>query len=113
MCLRWKSQRSEGFRRRSAIPLRWPDIRISVKLSSAPTYSFDPYPYRDMTESIKRLFDAFGPRRCFWGTDMTNSFAKAIYRQRIEHFTQELSFLSEEDKDWIMGRAIATRLGIA
>ena len=90
---------------------RYPNV--SVKLSSAPTYSFDPYPYRDMTESIKRLFDAFGPRRCFWGTDMTNSFAKAIYRQRIEHFTQELSFLSEEDKDWIMGRAIATRLGIA
>ena len=44
---------------------------------------------------------------------MPVSFAKAIYRQRIEHFTQELSFLSEEDKDWIMGRAIATRLGIA
>jgi predicted TIM-barrel fold metal-dependent hydrolase len=89
---------------------RYPNV--SVKLSSAPTYSFDPYPYRDMTESIKRLFDAFGPRRCFWGTDMTNSFAKATYRQRIEHFTQELSFLSEEDKDWVMGRAIAARLGI-
>jgi len=86
---------------------------VSVKLSSAPTYSFEPYPYRDMAESIKRLFDAFGPRRCFWGTDMTNSFAKASYRQRIEHFTQELNFLSEEDKDWVMGRAIATRLAIA
>jgi predicted TIM-barrel fold metal-dependent hydrolase len=86
---------------------------VSVKLSSAPTYSFEPNPYRDMTESIRRLFEAYGPRRCFWGTDMTNSFAKATYRQRIEHFTQELSFLSEDDKDWVMGRAIATRLAIA
>ena len=26
-------------------------------------------------------------------------------------FTEELDFLSAEDKDWIMGRAIVTRLG--
>ena len=33
------------------------------------------------------------------------------YRQRITHFTEELPFLSEEDKDWVMGRAILQRLG--
>ena len=44
------------------------------------------------------------------GTDMTNSFAKASYRQRVTHFTEELSFLSESDKDWLMGRAILARL---
>jgi len=86
---------------------------VSVKLSSAPTYSSEPYPYRDMTPFIRRLYDAFGPQRCYWGTDMTNSFAKATYRQRIAHFTEELAFLSEEDKDWIMGRAIMGRLGWA
>ena len=42
---------------------------------------------------------------------MTNSLAKASYRQRITHFTEDLAFLSEEDKDWIMGRAILERLG--
>jgi predicted TIM-barrel fold metal-dependent hydrolase len=83
---------------------------VSVKLSSAPAYSSEPYPYRDMTVHIRRLFDAYGPRRCFWGTDMTNSFAKASYRQRIAHFTEELDFLSEDDKDWVMGRAIVERL---
>ena len=41
---------------------------------------------------------------------LTNSFAKATYRQRITHFTEELSFLSDSDKDWIMGRAILARL---
>jgi predicted TIM-barrel fold metal-dependent hydrolase len=90
---------------------RYPNV--SVKLSSAPTYSFEPYPWRDMTEHLKRCFDAFGPRRCYWGTDITNAFAKSTYRQRITHFTEELSFLSEEDKDWVMGRAILTRLGWA
>ena len=83
---------------------------VSVKLSSAPTYSFEPYPWRDMTEHIKRCFDAYGPRRCYWGTDLTNAFAKSTYRQRITHFTEELPFLSEEDKDWVMGKAILQRL---
>ena len=40
----------------------------------------------------------------------TNSFAKASYRQRVAHVTEELSFLSESDKDWVMGRAILARL---
>ena len=41
-------------------------------------------------------FDAYGPHRCYWGTDITNSFAKATYRQRMTQFTEEMSFLSEE-----------------
>ena len=83
---------------------------VSVKLSSAPTYSAETYPYRDMNVPIRRMFDAFGPQRCYWGTDMTNSLAKATYRQRITHFTEALDFLSEDDKDWVMGRGILTRL---
>jgi predicted TIM-barrel fold metal-dependent hydrolase len=83
---------------------------VSVKLSSAPSFSSEPYPYRDMTTHIRRLFEAYGPSRCYWGTDVTNSYAKASYRQRVTHFTEELSFLSEADKDWIMGRAIVERL---
>jgi predicted TIM-barrel fold metal-dependent hydrolase len=83
---------------------------VSIKLSSAPTYSLESYPFRDMTERLRRCFEAFGPQRCYWGTDMTNSFAKATYKQRITHFTEELPFLTEQDKDWIMGRGILARL---
>jgi len=92
----------------SAALAKYPNV--SVKLSSAPSFSSEPYPYRDMTPHIRRLFDVYGPRRCYWGTDVTNSYAKASYRQRVTHFTDELSFLSEADKDWIMGRAIVERL---
>lgn len=87
---------------------RYPNV--SVKLSAAPAYSSDPYPFRDLTQHIRRLFDAYGPQRCYWGTDLTNSFTKVSYRQRISHFTEELGFLSESDKDWLMGRAILARL---
>src|SRR5215471_18521864 len=104
-----KAGRREEAVAQAAALARYPNV--SVKLSSAPTYSSEPYPYRDMTPFIRRLYDMYGPQRCYWGTDMTNSFAKATYRQRITHFTEELAFLSEEDKDWIMGRAIMGRLG--
>jgi predicted TIM-barrel fold metal-dependent hydrolase len=87
---------------------RYPNI--SVKFSGAVGNSLEPYPFRDMTVYLQRLFDAFGPQRCHWATDITNSLVKASYPQRVTHFTEELSFLSESDKDWVMGRAILTRL---
>ena len=83
---------------------------VSVKLSSAPNYSSEAYPFRDFTPHIKRLFDVYGPKRCYWGSDITNGYDKATYRQRVTHFTGELSFLSEEDKDWVMGKSILERL---
>jgi predicted TIM-barrel fold metal-dependent hydrolase len=83
---------------------------ISVKVSASPGLSRQPYPFRDVADYVKRVFDAYGPQRSYWGTDITNSYAKASYRQRITQFTEELSFLSESDKDQVMGRAIVARL---
>jgi predicted TIM-barrel fold metal-dependent hydrolase len=84
---------------------------VSVKLSGTPNYSKQPYPYNDLNPHIRRLFEAFGPRRSYWGTDITNgAFDRATYRQRIAHFTEALDFMTEDDKDWVMGRAILERL---
>jgi predicted TIM-barrel fold metal-dependent hydrolase len=83
---------------------------VSVKVSASPGVSNEPYPFRDVSGYLQRVFDAYGPRRCYWGSDLTNTFSKGSYRQRITHFTEELSFLSERDKDWVMGRAILRRL---
>lgn len=83
---------------------------VSVKLSATPAYSSEAYPFRDFNVHIRRLFDAYGPRRSYWGTDYTNSFSRASYRERLTHFTEALDFLSGEDKYWVMGRAILDRL---
>jgi predicted TIM-barrel fold metal-dependent hydrolase len=83
---------------------------VSCKVSASPALSSEPYPFRDVQPLLKRVFEAFGRERCYWGTDMTGSFDKATYRQRVTHFTEALEFLSEEDKDWVMGRAILARL---
>ena len=84
---------------------------VFVKTSSAPTYSKENYPFHDMTPHIRRIFDAFGPQRCFWGSDISISFAKCSYSQRVNHFTEELPFLSGVDREWVMGRALCECLG--
>ncbi|HWG07359.1 MAG TPA: amidohydrolase family protein, partial [Beijerinckiaceae bacterium] len=87
---------------------RYPNI--SVKVSSVPSYSYEAYPFRDMKEHLKRVIGAFGPRRSFWGSDFTHAHGKATYRQYVTHFTEELDFLSKEDKKLIMGDAILAAL---
>src|SRR5712671_2211804 len=42
---------------------------VSVKLSGALGNSLEPYPFRDMTVYLQRLFDAYGRQRCHWATD--------------------------------------------
>jgi predicted TIM-barrel fold metal-dependent hydrolase len=83
---------------------------VSIKMSNIASSSLEPYPFRDMTDHLRAVFQAYGPRRCYWGTDLTNVFDRASYRQRVTHFTETLDFLNEEDKDWVMGRAILERL---
>lgn len=82
---------------------------VSVKLSNLPNSSQEAYPFKDLDEHIKRLFDAYGPQRCHWGTDITNGHAKADWKQRLAHVA-ELKFMSEDDKDWVLGRSILQKL---
>lgn len=90
---------------------RFPNV--SVKLSAAPNLSAQPYPFVDFKDPIRQLFNAYGPKRCHWGTDITNGFAKASYRQRVTHFTDALDFMSSQDLDWVMGRGLMARLNWA
>ena len=80
---------------------------VHVKVSSVPLYSTEPYPYRNLHRALKRLIGAFGPKRSFWGTDITRIWSRTTYRQCVTLFTEELPFLSADDLDWVMGRGIA------
>jgi predicted TIM-barrel fold metal-dependent hydrolase len=86
---------------------------VSVKLSNLPAASQEAYPFKDMHDHITRVYDAFGPQRCHWGTDVTNNMNKADWGLRLKHFTEELKFMSEDDKDWVLGRSIMQRLNWA
>jgi predicted TIM-barrel fold metal-dependent hydrolase len=82
---------------------------VAAKASALPCFSSEPYPYRNLHPYIRQVFDTFGPQRMFWGTDLTR--LPCSYRQGITFFTEELSFLTDTDKEWVMGRAICEWLG--
>jgi len=44
---------------------------VAAKASALPRYSSEAYPYRRLHPYLERVFDAFGPQRFLWGTDMT------------------------------------------
>jgi predicted TIM-barrel fold metal-dependent hydrolase len=86
---------------------RYPNV--AVKATGAPSYSSEPYPYRNIHPYLHQLYDAFGPERMFWGTDITRM--PCSWRQCVTMFTEELPWLSERDKQLTMGDALCTWLG--
>lgn len=82
---------------------------VAVKATGAPHYSTKAYPYRNIHDGLQRIFDAFGPKRFFWGTDITRM--PCSYRQCVTFFTEELSWLKGNDLEWVMGRALCEWLG--
>ena len=85
---------------------RYPNV--AIKATGAPSYSSEPYPYRNIHPYLRQIYDAFGPERMFWGTDITRM--PCSWRQCVTMFTEELPWLTERDKDLIMGRAVCTWL---
>jgi predicted TIM-barrel fold metal-dependent hydrolase len=84
---------------------------VAVKSSAVPCYATEPYPFRDVHAHLRRVHDAFGPRRMFWGTDWTR--LPCPWRQAVTLFTEELPWLSGADQEWVMGRGICEWLGWA
>ncbi len=82
---------------------------VAIKATGAPSYSSAPYPYRNIHEHLRRIHDAFGPERMFWGTDITRM--PCSWRQCVTMFTEELPWLSARDKELVMGRAVCAWLG--
>ena len=81
---------------------------VALKATGAPSYSSEGYPYRDIHGHIRKLYDAFGPERMFWGTDITRM--PCPWKQCVTLFTEELPWLSSRDTELIMGRALCAWL---
>lgn len=81
---------------------------VAVKATGAPHYSTQPYPFRSIQDGLHRIFDAYGPDRFFWGTDITRM--PCTYRQCVTFFTEELPWLRGEDVKKVMGRGLTAWL---
>lgn len=82
---------------------------VAVKATCLPSNVTDDFPYPSLHDRIRRVVDAFGPRRVFWGSDLTR--LRGTYDEVRRLFTEELDFLSSDDLEWIMGRGVREWLG--
>ncbi len=82
---------------------------IAVKTSGLPCVSSSPYPFESVHGYLRQVYDAFGPKRMFWGTDLSR--LPCSYTEAITMFTQGIPWLSAADLEWIMGRAICEWFG--
>src|SRR4029453_19062771 len=101
------------------LPERWANLpevlalakypNIAMKATGGPSYSDQPYPFRDIHDNLHRLYDAFGPERWFWGTDITRM--PCPWRQCVTLFPKELPWLRGRDLELVMGRAVCDWIG--
>jgi predicted TIM-barrel fold metal-dependent hydrolase len=82
---------------------------VAVKASALPCMTTETYPFPGLQPIIRRVFDAFGPERTFWGTDWTR--LPCTWREARDLFEVECDFLKGEDLEMVMGGAICQWLG--
>ena len=82
---------------------------VAVKASCLPLYTTDKYPYRWLHPYLRRVYDAFGPKRVFWGSDLSR--LPCSYRQCVTMFTEEIPWFTTEDREWVMGRGVCEWIG--
>jgi len=78
---------------------------VAIKISGACTLSHEPFPYRDIWDPLRRIFDAFGMDRCLWGTDWTRAVALLTYAQGVDAF-RVTDRLSDTERATLMGGAL-------
>lgn len=82
---------------------------VALKITGAPQYVSDGYPFAAMTDRYRAIHDAFGPRRMFWGTDITRM--PCSWRECVTAMTEHQPWIPADDLEWIMGRGMADWIG--
>jgi L-fuconolactonase len=82
---------------------------VAVKVSCLPHYTTDEYPFAKLQPWIRQVYDAFGPKRMFWGSDLSR--LPCTYRESLTYMSEEIPWLSASDKEWILGRGVMEWLG--
>jgi predicted TIM-barrel fold metal-dependent hydrolase len=80
--------------------------RVFVKISHTWAISKQPYPWLDAQEYVKRLYDAYGPKRLMWGTDWPVHESVTTYHRTLSVVRDEMKFLNEDDKSWILSKTV-------
>jgi predicted TIM-barrel fold metal-dependent hydrolase len=88
---------------------------VYVKLSGfhyASRVSWE-YPYLDTRETVRRLYEGFGPERLCWGSDYPVVRFHMTYQQALEAFRTHCDFIPEADQERILGGSLHGLLAAA
>jgi L-fuconolactonase len=80
--------------------------RVFVKISHMWSISRQPYPWLDAQEFARRVYDAFGPQRLMWGTDWPVCKGWTTYDKTLSVVRNDMNFLNEDDKSWILSKTV-------
>ena len=84
---------------------------VVVKISGAGTLSKEAFPYKDIWDPLRRIFDAFGLDRCIWGTDWTRAVAFLTYKEGVDAF-RLTDRLTDSDRATLMGGTLQKVYGL-
>jgi predicted TIM-barrel fold metal-dependent hydrolase len=76
-----------------------------VKVSAFYALGKKKAPYTDLAPMIRRLVEAYTPRRLMWATDCPYQVQNGhTYRDSIELVRSRLDFHSDEDREWMLSK---------
>jgi predicted TIM-barrel fold metal-dependent hydrolase len=97
-----------------ASPIREEDVRsvcllakypgAKIKLSGFYALGEGKPPHDDLSLLIRRVYEAFGPKRLMWGSDCPFQLMNETYEDSFNLIQNRLDFLSSEDREWILRR---------
>jgi predicted TIM-barrel fold metal-dependent hydrolase len=78
--------------------------RVKVKVSAFYALGKKKPPHLDLAPLIKRVHEAFGPKRLMWASDCPFQVQSETYADSISLLRDRLDFLSPADKEWMLRR---------
>lgn len=76
---------------------------VHVKTSAFYALGEKKPPYTDLGPMLERVLDAYGPQRLMWGSDSPFQVQPPhTYTASLELITEQLDFLTENDRQWIL-----------
>lgn len=79
--------------------------RVRVKLSAYYALGKKQPPYLDLLPMVKRVVDAYGPKRLMWASDAPYQVVPPnTYRASVELARNHFTFLNDDERDCIMRR---------
>ena len=93
---------SEGDTQALCALARYP--KVKVKVSAFYALGEKKPPHLDLAPLIKRVYEAFGPKRLMWASDCPFQVQSETYADGLSLLRDRMDFLSTEDKEWILQR---------